>query len=44
MTRLPEVTTTPLTESEAEAAFGAMLDGGLADADAAAEIPGQGMV
>ena len=35
MTRLPEVTTTPLTESEAEAAFGAMLDGGLADADIA---------
>jgi len=35
MTALPEVTTTPLGEAEAEAAFSAILDGTLPDADIA---------
>lgn len=35
MTRLPDVTAVPLAEDEAEAAFGAMLDGGPADEDIA---------
>jgi len=35
MTRLPEITPVPLAEDEAEAAFGAMLDGALADVDIA---------
>lgn len=35
MTRLPEITTIPLAEDEAEAAFGAMLDGELANEDIA---------
>lgn len=35
MTALPEITAVPLAEDEAEAAFGAMLDGKLADEDVA---------
>ena len=35
MNRLPEITAAPLPEDEAEAAFGAMLDGKLADEDIA---------
>ncbi len=35
MTRLPDVTAAPLAEDEAETAFGAMLDGAVADDDIA---------
>lgn len=35
MTRLPEITATPLAEDEAEDAFGAMLDGRISDEDIA---------
>ena len=35
MTRLPDVTAAPLAEDEAETAFGAMLDGAIADDDIA---------